>query len=75
MSRTMIATPQLLKDERGQRLPRWCSGKEAPTDAGDTRVGPIPRSLAQEEPLEEGTATLSSILAWRIPGTEEPGEL
>ena len=29
----------------------------------------------QEEPLEEGMATHSSILAWRIPWTEEPGRL
>ena len=29
-------------------------------------------SLDQEDPLEEGMATHSSILAWRIPGTEEP---
>ena len=33
------------------------------------------RSLGQEDPLEEGMATHSSILAWRIPLTEEPGEL
>ena len=33
------------------------------------------RSLDWEEPLEEGTATHSSILAWRIPWTEQPGEL
>ena len=32
------------------------------------------RSLGQEDPLEEGMATLSSILAWR-PWTEEPGGL
>ena len=31
--------------------------------------------LGQEDPLEEGMATLSSILAWRIPWTEEPGGL
>ena len=31
--------------------------------------------LGQENPLEEGMATHSSILAWRIPGTEEPGRL
>ena len=31
------------------------------------------RSLGQEDPLEEGTATHSSVLAWRIPWTEEPG--
>ena len=30
------------------------------------------RSLGQEEPLEEGMATHSSILAWRIPRTEKP---
>ena len=32
-------------------------------------------SLGQEDPLEEGMATHSSILAWRIPWTEEPGGL
>ena len=31
--------------------------------------------LGWEDPLEKGTATHSSILAWRIPRTEEPGEL
>ena len=33
------------------------------------------RSLGLEDPLEEGTATHSSVLAWRIPWTEEPGRL
>ena len=33
------------------------------------------RSLGQEDPLEKGMATLSSILAWRIPRTEEPSRL
>ena len=32
-------------------------------------------SLGQEDPLEEGVATHSSILAWRIPWTEELGRL
>ena len=32
-------------------------------------------SLGKEDLLEEGMATQSSILAWRIPWTEEPGEL
>ena len=32
-------------------------------------------SLGQEDPLEEGMATHSSILAWEIPWTEEPGGL
>ena len=33
------------------------------------------QSLGQEDPLEKGMATHSSILAWRIPWTEEPGRL
>ena len=33
------------------------------------------RSLGWEDPLEEGMATHSSILAWTIPWTEEPGGL
>ena len=37
----------------------------------DTQV----RSLGQEDPLEEGIATYSSLLAWRISWTEEPGRL
>ena len=37
----------------------------------ETQVG----SLGQEDPLEERMATHSSILAWRIPWTEEPGGL
>ena len=37
----------------------------------DTQV----RCLSQEDPLEEGMATHYSILAWRIPWTEESGRL
>ena len=33
------------------------------------------QSLGQEDALEKGMATRSSILAWRIPCTEEPGGL
>ena len=33
------------------------------------------RSLCWEDPLEKGMVTHSSILAWRIPQTEEPGGL
>ena len=33
------------------------------------------QSLGQEDPLEEGMTTHSSILAWRIPWTEDPGGL
>ena len=33
------------------------------------------QSLGREDPLEEGMASHPSILAWRIPWTEEPGRL
>ena len=33
------------------------------------------RSMGQEDPLEKEMATHSSVLAWRIPWTEEPGRL
>ena len=33
------------------------------------------QSLGKEDPVEKGMATHSSILAWRIPWTEEPGML
>ena len=47
--------------------------KNPPANAGDIRdSGSI---LGQEDALEEGMATHSSILAWRIPWTEEPGGL
>ena len=47
--------------------------KNPPTNAGDRGdAGLIP---GLEDPLEEDMATHSSILAWEIPGTEEPGGL
>ena len=33
------------------------------------------QSLGQEDPLEKGMSPLSSMLAWRIPWTEDPGSL
>ena len=47
--------------------------KNLPASAGD--VGDVGRSLGWEDPLEKGMATHSSILAWSIPWTEEPGGL
>ena len=45
--------------------------KNALANAGDIRdMGSIP---GREDPQEEGMATHSSILAWRIPWTEKPG--
>ena len=51
-------------------FPDDSDGKESAHNAGDP--GSV---LHQEDPLEKGLATHSSILAWRIPWTEEPGEL
>ena len=46
--------------------------KNLPASAGDSRdMG----SNFQEDPLEEGVTTHSSVLVWRIPRTEEPGGL
>ena len=50
-----------------QRLPWWLSLPAMQ----ETQV----QSLGRENPLEKETATHSSILAWRIPWTEEPGGL
>ena len=47
--------------------------KNLSTDAGDIRDSSS--SLGLEDPLEKGMATHSSILAWRIPRTEELGGL
>ena len=46
-------------------FPCGSTGKESACNGGD--VGSIP---GLEDPLEKGTATYSSILAWRIPWTE-----
>ena len=50
--------------------PRWHGGKEAACNA-ETQV----QFLGQEDPLEEGMVTHSSILAWKIPWTQVPGGL
>ena len=47
--------------------------KNPPANIGDTETWV--QSLGGEDPLEEEMATHSSILAWRIPWTEEPGGL
>ena len=47
----------------------WCQTVKNLPVMEETKV----QSLGQEDPLEKGMATHSSILAWRIPWTEEPG--
>ena len=55
----------------GGVLPRWLSGKKNLPAKQETQV----QSLGQEDPLEKEMATHSSVLAWEIPWTEEPGRL
>ena len=50
--------------------PRWLSGKESTYHSGEASLIP-----GLERSLGEGNATQSSILAWEIPQTEEPGGL
>ena len=54
-------------------FPGGSRGKEPACHAGDIEIW-VP-SLGWEDPLEKGMATYSSILAWRISWTEEPGGL
>ena len=49
--------------------------KKVPANAGAIREEGSGKSLGQENPLQEGMAIHSSILAWRIPGIEQPGVL
>ena len=51
-------------------FPPTSVGKESACDAGD-----MVQLLGREDPLEKEMATHCSILAWRIPWTEEPGGL
>ena len=51
-------------------FPDGSDGKESACNAGD-----LVRYLGWEDPLEKEMAIHSSILAWRIPRTEEPGGL
>ena len=49
--------------------------KNPPANAGDRNTRDTVRCLDQEDPLEQEMATGFSILAWKIPWTEEPGGL
>ena len=55
-----------------QSFPGGASGKRPKLPTQETEEMQV-QPLSQEDPLEEGMATHSNILAWRIPWTEEPG--
>jgi len=57
----------------GQELSQWLSSREFACNTGDVRMRD--QSLGQEDLLEEKMAPHSSLLAWKIPWTEEPRRL
>ena len=76
--RSLVSTEILLHDEyhfnftnSGDGNPGGASGKESHLLMQEKQT----QSLGWEDPLEREMATHSSILAWRIPWTEEPGGL
>ena len=52
-------------------MAQWVENPPAMQETEETQV----RSLGQEDSLEKEMATHSSVLAWKIPWTEEPGRL
>ena len=71
-SHSPLSCPSLLYGKaliyRYEGFPGGSVIKNPPATAGD-----MVQSLGQEDPLEEGMVTHFSILAWRIPWTEDPG--
>ena len=63
--------PKKLKNERGFPSDQQVKNLPAAQETQETGV----RARGREDPMEEGMATHSSILAWRIPWTDEPGGL
>ena len=61
----------MYKIDRASQVTQWVENSPAMQETQETWV----QSLGQEDPLEEGTATHFSILAWRISWTVEPGGL
>ena len=59
------------QDHQTSLMAQWVKNTLAMQETQETWV----QSLNQEDPLEEEMTTHSSILAWRIPWTEEPGGL
>ena len=72
-----LSSPKQLRVEGKRGFSRGSVVKNLPANAGDAgHVKSIPggrRSLGGEDPLEEEMTTHSSILAWKISWTEEPG--
>ena len=71
---TVIGQPNVQRREEGFLESQWASLGAQTVKSSAVREAQV-QSLGQEDPLEECMATHSSILAWRIPRTEEPGGL
>ena len=81
-SREALTENKGIWEKTGKRFPGGTEAKNPPANPGDTGFGwelggvvCVFRSLGQEDPLEEEIGTNSSILAWKIPCTEELGGL
>ena len=68
---TRLACNRFVESHIKVGAPQLAQTVKNPPAMWETRVG----SLDFKDPLKDGTATHSSVLAWRIPGTEEPGGL
>ena len=68
---TLPSWLRMLSFSSSAPIARWVKNLPALQETCQTQV----QSLGREDPLEEQTATHSSILHWRIPWTEEPGRL
>ena len=53
------------------QVAQWVKNPPATQETQEMQI----QFLGQEDPLEEGTATHSSVLVWTVPWTEEPGRL
>ena len=65
----------LLAPEKPISSKLYIIGSDGKKKTSACNAGDLVQSLDQEDPLEKGTATHSSILAWRIPWAEEPDRL
>ena len=61
--------------QHGLGPPGWHSDEEPTCQCRRHRIKPRVRSLGREDPLEKEMTAQSSILAWEIPWSEEPGRL
>ena len=67
----MLCFKKKIQNNKGRKVVSWLRIHLLLWEMQETRIP----SLGQEDPLEEQMAPYSTMLAWRIPWTEEPGRL